>query len=1378
MRWYYLFLGVIFVQLAVAADPVVPGSQGAVSIPLELAEDGEVTIALFNDQGQLVRPLAQVLPLPAGRYRYLWDGMDMWGKLLPVGSKLQAHIITNPGLRAFYEMSIDQHGGHTPWPSRVDVGAEQRIGGWLGDHSPPRGATIVNGRLFLSCGLAEHGSNIIACTLEGEKVWGTSLESWKGPAQLTDNGRDIICSYKNTIYRYDAEDLRKTTVTRIPGKDVGALAAHGDTILAALAEAKSKSSAFRTIPIAMNFAKSLPFIKSGKAPTDKHQSPRGRFMTLFNKAGHFDAGISYHVDGSEAYVLAVFTKPVEFGTMVLDQVPEGAAIKYLPADATSDPLLIRPDSASPGVLHKDWRDMGAVERYGRMVQITTQESFVRARALLISLSKVPASKRPKQLAIARLHQRRFTCISAQPKTVTFNADVEHQEEAIVAAGFISWEMKEKHPISIVKPSYVMVDYGQPQTFRGARFLNCPAAEIELQAWTGPEDVEPSLESELHWTTVGTLKSKKNKFVGMFSSMMFAHERYLDCQQNITARAVRLYMKTGRFKARHHYRRNPDEPYRSSCASFSLQAVMDQLDEDLPDPTQEVFVVSGSGKRTVISPSKIKNMQFAPDGQLYAVTDGRLCSAVLAEDRLVYSVLNKDVELPDALGMDVDAEHIAVGEASQGCIHLFHRDGRYIRRIGAGRRQIGKWNPNWIHKPNGVALDSAGHVWVAEEVFAPKRVARFTLDGVCDKQMFGPPMYGGGGYLDPDLKHFYYRGQEFALDWEAGTAELAALNDRLDDPDSPLLETNSFHWTDHGEVRYVEGRRYLISANSTGVVITLKADDNPRWRPAAVLAHAHGSPFLLDKECWNQHWLLQDLSNKSFIWCDLNDDGAYQVEEVQLVDEGQLDVRVPFRGGPVGQDLTLWGRVRLQPSSFTPGGAPIYRMADIQVLPDVQAPLYKVGVKVGMRAKPNLKGFPVLAPDGSRVREGQPYILKPDGSIVGGQPTIDDTGFHPPIVGSILQYPMGWSGVAETASPLGSVGIMHGNNGIWNVVALKYGLMVGKIFTGSEGSWGNLPDQRGIEVTGRQYRVETFHGDFIKAHDGRYYTVGGKGFQAISRIEGLDDYQIAQRTVTVDAQAHALNTAMRERLIRQPELSDRVRGKRLLEVPPLARRARSFQADGRLDDWGPVEKMQILGPKQKECYFDASFDEKGLYLAMTGWSFTENRGDNIPFKFASGFGLDFKYHLAGGRRLLCAPHEDGWVAVRYDYKDDSVAREQHVVFTSPVVETSVARVTSLPADQFQVAFQQSDVADPAQKAAHGDRRHWSAEIFISWTALGYTAVPDKMQADVGVLDAVPTGDDVGERFQWANAHTIEVSDVAVEAWIRPKEWGSFNFRKPR
>ncbi|MFQ5572493.1 MAG: hypothetical protein ACE5G0_22700, partial [Rhodothermales bacterium] len=113
------------------------------------------------------------------------------------------------------------------------------------------------------------------------------------------------------------------------------------------------------------------------------------------------------------------------------------------------------------------------------------------------------------------------------------------------------------------------------------------------------------------------------------------------------------------------------------------------------------------------------------------------------------------------------------------VKVFTAQGQWLHTIGgSGGPQIGRYDEQRMHHPNGLAIDKQGRLWVAELDYAPKRLSLWTAQGTLIRTFYGPPRYGGGGVLDPaDSTRFYYAtggrrvnaGIVFTLDWERGEA---------------------------------------------------------------------------------------------------------------------------------------------------------------------------------------------------------------------------------------------------------------------------------------------------------------------------------------------------------------------------------------------------------------------------------------------------------------------------------------------------------------------------------------------------------------------------------------------------------------------------------
>lgn len=130
-----------------------------------------------------------------------------------------------------------------------------------------------------------------------------------------------------------------------------------------------------------------------------------------------------------------------------------------------------------------------------------------------------------------------------------------------------------------------------------------------------------------------------------------------------------------------------------------------------------------------------------------------------------------LEDPQQLALDVDGSfYVSDGGKSQQ-VKVFTSGGKFLRAIGhAGAPHAGPYDPLHMNHPQGVTVDSRRQLWVAENDFTPKRVSVWTLDGKLIQAFYGPPVYGGGGEMDPkDTSRWLYGGMAFALDPKTQTA---------------------------------------------------------------------------------------------------------------------------------------------------------------------------------------------------------------------------------------------------------------------------------------------------------------------------------------------------------------------------------------------------------------------------------------------------------------------------------------------------------------------------------------------------------------------------------------------------------------------------------
>ena len=75
------------------------GLTHAVDIPLTIGKPGNVSVAVYDAQGRLVRELSRAQPMTAGAHTLKWDSLDRQGIPQPPGSYTWK-MLGSPGLEA------------------------------------------------------------------------------------------------------------------------------------------------------------------------------------------------------------------------------------------------------------------------------------------------------------------------------------------------------------------------------------------------------------------------------------------------------------------------------------------------------------------------------------------------------------------------------------------------------------------------------------------------------------------------------------------------------------------------------------------------------------------------------------------------------------------------------------------------------------------------------------------------------------------------------------------------------------------------------------------------------------------------------------------------------------------------------------------------------------------------------------------------------------------------------------------------------------------------------------------------------------------------------------------------------------------------------
>jgi hypothetical protein len=1388
------------------------GKMGAAKIAVNIEQDCQATLALYTPKGQLVRILAQVVNLKKGQYTLRWDGMDLFGNMVPVGQELVLKLITNQPLKAYYEFSVLAPKVQ-PWTYREGEGPSQRSGGWMGDHSPPSSAVAIGQNVYLGCTLAEYGDNLIAVNLQGQKLWGGKLAGWTGPRRLATDGHALYALHRagTTIFRSLPEATtgqhRQVKLCELP-RVATSIAVAGQKLYAIGPNDQRTADPFRVAlgSDSIDYVRSQPQVLNVTAASEHHISPQRAFGNVFTTPGNPQNIAGMVRREGDAYLVLTFKAPVEVGSIVLGPVDGAQHVEFYALDEG-----LKYDEQQHSPLRKDelglgadvggnWVSFGQADATAPLSLLSAPKKPLKTSAVYIKAltdGKTPANWRPK-LQMARLLRQR---VQRLDKAANMHVLGDGEAAAPQKVTGVGWKVRTRFPVSDIYPQVMILELDGEQVMDGVALLNCVNPQVEIEALAAGTTGDVTKAPAEAWRAAGVYRGAFDKRVGSVSASRKSNERFVSFGHRLTTRALRFRV-TGAHRSG-KWGDGEEDPFRVQADDV---APVRLADFRAKPPSHSVVVVeTTSGKivhQDLSDAYALPVLAAAPDGRLYSVVNNRLCRVRFEEsgEGKLHSEPLSEAVFKEPIAMAASADRIAVGDALRQAVVVFDHSGKQQFVIGdRGPRARGPWDVNRVERPQGVAIAADGSIWVCEDRYTPKRVARFAADGKFIEEFFGPPMYGGGGYLDPDLKHFHYQAAQYELDWAAGTSRLKSLNDRPFSQETPTQGESGFTYTSLGAPMYHKGRRYIVR----GATICLLESDV--WRACVVMGSAPNNAFLLGKDCWKQHWAKFDLRKKQFIWCDRNDDGQYQVDEVELFDNAQGPQF--WSGVTVGPDFKLWGNhIILRPHDVTAAGTPLFRAADIQPFDyDQLAPHYSRNYTLGgpRSAKPNYFGFKRITEDGLLIQEGQPFIVNADGKSLLGGPTPAKPGdFMPPIDGVVPHTPFCFAGGAMTKSAIGEVAVMHSMNGYAFVWAAKYGVCVGRYFTGEKGGWGYFKGERGMDVTGRKHAWEAWHGDFIKGHDGKYYAQAGKGFHAIARIEGLDDYKISQQPVNVVDSELVHNQRLRAVLVARRAAASAAKASPRTITSRSLSRLKDFKLDGSINDWGNRLDMQSLGDAKKRLLFDAASDARGLYLAFYGENRLENTARQIKDVLQGGFCIDLQWRTPAlkkgaaenDRRLVIAKLQGKWTGVFFDYTPAEPTPKQAVEYSSPLASEQVGSVRQLAADDWKFVINEDAGADAVD--AVGDVRRlgvepvmpgeepknapprpegtspWSAELFIPWSLLG-TKPGGTLRFDAGML--LPNAKTQHpERQYWSNLATITIVDPALEALLNPAAWGTLTF----
>jgi hypothetical protein len=781
----------------------------------------------------------------------------------------------------------------------------------------------------------------------------------------------------------------------------------------------------------------------------------------------------------------------------------------------------------------------------------------------------------------------------------------------------------------------------------------------------------------------------------------------------------------------------------------------------------------------------RGVAFDAKDQLLVLSGTKLV-AFSKLDATPTSLIGSGLDDPRHVALDANGNLFISDRGHSHQVKVFSDKGQFLRAIGkAGAPSTGKYDPLHMNNPNGLGIDSQGHVWVAENDFHPKRVSLWTSKGELLKAFYGPGEYGGGGVLDSaDKTRFFYKGLEFKLDWQTGHDELVRVFYRP----TPLLEAHYGPYSPDTPL-YPEsrpGQRYFTSCfthnptNGDGVSFLWRDDGNVA-RLTAALGDAHGWS-ILKTDAFKTRWPQgvdpsgdRYKNPATFVWSDLNGDALPQPDEVQML-------KAACSGVTSQSDLSFivarfdGKAVRFAPTDEKSGrdAAPRYRLDQPIVLANgAQGPKSSGGDQ----ALTDESGWTIhtVAPE--------PFSAFGLGGSLKGEPR--------------WSYPSPWPGLHASheaavpdqlgmvvgptrllggfIKPHGEGGPMFGINANMGNMYLftADGLFVATLFHDIRlrPNWAMPTAKRGMDVSNVSLHDENFWPSLTQTKDGDVFLVDGARVSLV-RINGLDSIRrIAPHSLTVTTgqlqQASEWFTQAEAR--RQAE-----RGNGTLRVSMTAT---APKVDGNLDDWPTTTDWAAIDRRGTKANFNSNSKPYDASAAVrvsgdrlfAAWRTNEaellkNSGETPQALFKTGGCLDLMLGTdaqAKSDRLVPVPGDMRLLVARIKGQPRALLYRVRVPGTKqPVSFSSPWRTTTIDVVE--------DVSRHIEFAGNKDG-HFEISIplqVLNWRPQAGT----RYRADLGVLRG--DGSQTTQRVYWSNKATAITADVPSEAELTPRLWGQW------
>ena len=144
----------------------------AVDIPFTLDKSGNVSLAIYDAKGRMIRTLLRAEPMTVGKHTVDWDGLDREGN--PVTGDVQWRLATSQGLHSEYLLS---------------VGTSMRENIWPAQHGPLCAVQTDGSRIFVTAGMSEGAPQTGCMNIDGKWRWVSGpTGGWMGGNDLALDG--------------------------------------------------------------------------------------------------------------------------------------------------------------------------------------------------------------------------------------------------------------------------------------------------------------------------------------------------------------------------------------------------------------------------------------------------------------------------------------------------------------------------------------------------------------------------------------------------------------------------------------------------------------------------------------------------------------------------------------------------------------------------------------------------------------------------------------------------------------------------------------------------------------------------------------------------------------------------------------------------------------------------------------------------------------------------------------------------------------------------------------------------------------------------------------------------------------------------------------